>query len=92
MNTDIVPPSPSPAAPPAPAPMPVDDVKPAPAPQPAPQTPDAVKEELAKAKDTPKPTAPKVKKEGGPTAAIVATVVIVLGLAALATYAYLQTK
>ena len=96
MNTDIVPPTSAPATPPAPTPAPVDDVKPAPpAQQPAApqQTPSAVKEALAKAKEAPKPAAPKVKKEGsGATAAIVATVIIVLGLAALATYAYLQTK
>jgi hypothetical protein len=42
-------------------------------------------------KTEPKPSKPKVTAHPGTNIAIVATVIIVLGLAALATYAYLQT-
>ncbi|HMH30968.1 MAG TPA: hypothetical protein VK534_00645 [Methylomirabilota bacterium] len=41
-------------------------------------------------KQPPKPKAPKKPGNGNVTAAIFATVIIVLGMATLATYAYLQ--
>lgn len=41
--------------------------------------------------DLPKPVIPKKPRQPGVGLAIVATIVIVLGLAALATYAYLKT-
>lgn len=88
MNTDITAP---PTTEPAP---PISDVKQPPAetqnsqPAGAPP-PTAKKQEAPKAAPTQKPSKPV---GSGVTAAIVATVVIVLGLAALATYAYLQTR
>jgi hypothetical protein len=54
------------------------------------QPSEAVAKEVADQKDKPAPKAPKQPKNGVGLA-IMATVLIVLGLAALATYAYLQT-
>lgn len=96
MNTDITPPAPDPA-PTIEAPQPpVMDVQP-PAPAPAPDVPadkQRSKESPEPAKPAPKAVKPKAPKQPGSGVgfAIAATVVIVLGLAALATYAYLQTK
>lgn len=82
-------------------PAPVMDVRPpieeqVPEEQPKPIPPDH--ELPAHASEPPQPPrqqkAPPVPKQprSGVTAAIVATVIIVLGLAALATYAYLKTR
>ena len=88
MNTDIQPPQPA-AAPP-------QDVQPpteAPVAEP-PQLEEKAQPEAAPKKEQAKPAAPiKPKQPGnGVGAAIAATVIIVLGLAALATYAYLKTR
>jgi uncharacterized protein HemX len=83
MNTDIQPPQPA-TAPPQPTEAPVA----------APPELDEKPQPVAPKKEQPKPTTPpKPKQPGtGVGAAIVATVIIVLGLAALATYAYLKTR
>jgi uncharacterized surface anchored protein len=65
--------------------------KPADAPQ---QAPDEKPKKPEKAKDEkpPTPVVPKKPRQPGVGAAIFASVVIVLGLAALAVYAYLKTQ
>lgn len=75
-------------------PAPIVDVAPPPAPQPAPQpTPDVTSllpPEEVKSKQ-PKPPKPPKQPGTGVGAAIFATVVIVLGLSAIAAFAYMQT-
>jgi uncharacterized protein HemX len=82
---DVIPP----AEPVAPSPPPEAETESeAAAPDPAPAPPAAAKA------DTPKPPAPKPAQEPSShvTAAIMATVVIVLGLSALAVVAYLKSR
>jgi hypothetical protein len=59
---------------------------------PAPEPGEAPAEPAATPAESDPPKAPKPPREKGVGLAIVGTVIIVLGLAALATYAYLQTK
>jgi outer membrane biosynthesis protein TonB len=79
----------------APKPAPVMDVVPPPAaaPQPDNVEPQVDKPEpkAAAKPPAPKPVTPK-RPSTGMTPAIIATVIIVLGLAALAVYAYLKTS
>lgn len=59
---------------------------------PADGAPPATPPPKASAKLTPPPKVPPKPKAKGVTAAIFGTVIIVLGLAALAVYAYIKTK
>lgn len=58
--------------------------------EPAPETPDDAKDDKKSVK-TPKVVVPKKPRQPGVTAAILASVVIVLGLAGLVVYAYLKS-
>jgi hypothetical protein len=84
---DIVPPpEPAPAANDKP-----DDLA-VPPPDDNPAAPDAEADKPASPAPASKPITPKKKSGSGVIAAIVATVIIVLGLAALAVVAYVKTK
>ena len=84
------PPADTPSTPPAP----IMDVKApgATSAAPAAAPPAAAKPATKLDKSAPPPKAPPKPKTKGVTAAITATVIIVLGLAALAVYAYINTK
>jgi uncharacterized protein HemX len=71
---------------------PVMDVVPPPVATELPRTGDPKPQPPAQPKAAPEPPKPPKQPGNGVTAAIVATVIIVLGLALLAVYAYLKQK
>ncbi len=81
-------------APPAPAPVAVQPAPPAEAadPKDTPEPAEARKDKNAPKNKIQKPALPQTPRDKSVSTAIFATVIIVLGLAALATYAYLKTQ